>query len=79
LSAHRSTHPRRTSVSTDFEIVGRLTAWWRARSLMVQGPAVIRIKLPICVGASGRRDLRISAATVRMTSMTTCRSSRAAV
>jgi hypothetical protein len=46
---------------------------------MVQGPAEIRIKLPICVGASGLRDLRISAATVRMTSMTTCRSSRAAV
>ena len=66
-------------MSADFEIVGKLTAWCRASSLMVHGPAAILIRLPICVGASGLRDRRISAATVRMTNMTTCKSSRAAV
>ena len=66
-------------MSADFDIVGRLTAWWRASSLIVHGPAAMRIRLPICVGASGLRERRISAETVRMTSMTTCRSSRAAV
>jgi hypothetical protein len=38
---------------------------------MVQGPAPILMRLPICAGASGRRDRRISAATVRITIMTT--------
>jgi hypothetical protein len=61
-----------------FEMVGRLTAWCRARSLIRHGPAAIRIKLPIWVGASGRLERRISAASVRMTNMTTCSSSRAA-
>src|SRR5215831_15681368 len=36
------------------------------------------MRLPICAGASGFGDRRMSAATVRITSITTCRSERAA-
>ena len=45
----------------------------------MHGPAEIRMRIPICAGPNGRGDFRMSAATVRITSITTASRLRAAV
>ena len=75
LSTQRSTQPRRTSISTDFEMVGNPTTLWRASSLIVQGLRPMRRNVDHCDISIAGPDLRNSAQNACVTRFTTSISS----
>src|SRR5260221_6840155 len=75
--ALRFTHPRSTIALIELDVVGRLTPCSDARSVSMRGRTLSIERRPNCAGAGSSPAARSSAATVRITSGTISRISRA--